>query len=268
MSGISNITSDNGRNFSGIWGPHLSPTEQNSLWFSGFCASWGLIGSDAQLDYYPPACLNTCLGPLGLAATTLVTPGDFKDGSSSLKLDAHTPRVSGSDWIIPWVQNGGRSPQQNLGRPYYLEGETANLKVRYCLADSKDPICKVGLMNSLLVITTLCVVIKTILCVAVISNLSDAPLVTPGDAIESFIIRPDPTTVDKATMSAQDRSDGAVASKKMVPGPRQWRRHWQHLASSIPKRAWFRTYLLCTVVLAIVIWLMSMALGAEPLTNV
>lgn len=269
MSGISNITGGyhsytgyNGQNFSDIWGPDLPLTKQNSLWFSGFCANWGLIGSNAPQSS-APACLNTCLGPLGLTSTKVMEVG----GSGGLKLDASIPRVSDSDWTVSWVQNGNESPQQNLSRPYYLDDELANLKVRYCLAESKDPVCKVGLMNSLLGVTTLCVVIKTVLCVVVISSLSDAPLVTPGDAIESFIVRPDPTSVDKATMSAQDRADGALAPK-MVPGPRQWRRRWTHLASSIPKRAWFRTYLLCTVVLLILLWLMSMALSAEPLTNV
>lgn len=269
MSGISNSTihtSTNNDTYSSIWEPYLPLSEKNSLWFSGFCLSWALIGTSSQ-GYTPPACENWCAGPLGLTEQIFETMsnayGSIETGTT---LDGSAKRPSGNNWTVSWVHNTDESPEQNLSRPWYRDDGLANLDVRYCLVETEDPVCKVGLMTPLLAVTALCVLIKTLLCFVVVTKLSDQPLVTPGDAIESFIIHPDPTTVDKATMSAQDRSRGKFLSE-LAPGPRQWKTQWKYLASGVPKRAWARTYLLCLTVLGAVAGLMSTAISTESLAN-
>lgn len=211
-----------------------------------------------------PACLNSCLGPPGMPPNHGSRPD--LDGKYGLVVAANLSRLSNSDWTVPWVPNGEAAPQQNATRPDYLDANPANLKVRYCLAQSKDSICNVGLMNSLLGITTLCIILKMVLCLIVVVRLSnaaaDAPLVTPGDAIQSFIILPDPTTVDRSTVSAQSRfprceqcqtrhpfhpmtffcqtckgEDPSLLSideRLSDPGPREWTQSWRYLASAVP----------------------------------
>lgn len=273
MSGISNstlYTFSNNNTYASIWEQHLPLSDQNSLWFSGVCLIWGLIGKNSKY-HSPPACQNYCTGPLGLEAliyaeTPPAPPADTYSGDG-MTLDTSASRPSGTSWTVPWIINGGESLTQNLTRPWYKKDGLQNLNVRYCLVEEHDPVCKVGLMNTLFGVTAICVVTKALLCIVVLARLSDKPLVTPGDAIESFILQPDPTTIDKATLSAGDFTDGHLVA--LAPGPRQWKRYWRsfRLASGVPKMAWARTYLLCIVVLSIVAGLLSLATSSESLKN-
>lgn len=281
MSGIfnstENLSNSTNETFSSLWEQYLPLSKQNSLWFSGFCLAWGLLGRESK-GYSPPACANYCAGPLGLkeqVLETLYNTAYIDRYDSGCILDGSASRPSGPSWTIPWLSNsefsihlvdGEFSTRQNLSRARYQDGDLVNVDVRYCLVEEKEPVCKVGLMTPLLCVTVFCVIIKTILCIFVVSKLSDQPLVTPGDAIESFIVLPDPNTVGQATMSAQDRSEGNSISE-LAPGPRQWKMQGRYLASGVPKRAWSQTYFLCFSVLSIVAGLFSMALSTESLGN-
>ncbi|KUI55803.1 hypothetical protein VP1G_03148 [Cytospora mali] len=138
------------------------------------------------------------------------------------------PPSTEQNWTFQW-NSPGKYGYRIGGGPFpdYLSIDLATLNVRYCLAQTQEPIYD--------------------------------PLVTPGDAIESFIVRADPTTLNSCTISGQDIS--------LASGPRQWKRQPRYLASAVPIRAWVRTYLLFAVILVIVGILMKMALDSEPVTR-
>ncbi|KAG8156605.1 hypothetical protein KVR01_013556 [Diaporthe batatas] len=79
------------------------------------------------------------------------------------------------------------------------------LVVKHCMAEpNPDYVCKIGLVPPLLLIVIGCVFVKGCICVAVLSKLRHDSLVTPGDAIASFISQPDPNTARLATLSFAD----------------------------------------------------------------
>lgn len=268
MSNISDslpYASTDNETYSDLWQKYLPTSEQNSLWFTGYCLTWGLVGVNGE-GFSAPACENYCIGPLGLADALLEVEGSTGLYMSGTTLDRKVARPTGSSWTIPWVSDGKWAENQDISRPFYRDDDLADLNVRYCLVEEQEPTCKVGLMTPLLGVTTLCVVLKVILCIVVVAKLSDQPLVTPGDAIESFIVTPDPITLGKATLTAQDCSKKHDASE-FAPGPRQWKKTWRYWASGVPGWAWARTYLLCLIVLGCVGGLMSRAMTSSPLKN-
>ena len=84
---------------------------------------------------------------------------------------------------------------------------------KYCLAQPVIPSCTVELFPGLLYTVIICNIIKAICFICLIFTRFD-PLITMGDAIASFLERPDPTTAGLGAMSARDvRGKWIVAGK-------------------------------------------------------
>ncbi|KAI0012703.1 hypothetical protein F4779DRAFT_625800 [Xylariaceae sp. FL0662B] len=88
-----------------------------------------------------------------------------------------------------------------------LQPGTFDLSIEYCLAEPLDRICHIALSPTLLMGVTICVIVKT--CTAIIVTLAltqrkQRPLVTLGDAMASFIEKPDPVTVGLCTFGQGD----------------------------------------------------------------
>ena len=82
----------------------------------------------------------------------------------------------------------------------------------------------------------------------ILRKLSDDLLVTPGDAIASFIADPDPTTDGMSTLSFQDKRNVLSYLRKHRDGltlsqPREWTRQRKYMGSAIPAATWFLAYL-------------------------
>lgn len=258
MSGISNGYSTNGTNYTTLWDAYVPVSKPNLSWYAGLCSNQINTGyTTSYTNYVTPACKNMCTGPLDLTSYLDGEHALFQivDGTAKLPSTAQ-------NWTFQWTapacelsKSDQFSSKYEPDRPDYLSDDLAILNVRYCLARTQEPVCKVGLMNALLVVTTVCLIVKTGLCILVLSKISDNPLVTVGDAIDSFIIRTDPATLASCTMSGWNTS--------LVPGPRQWNKKQRCMASAVPIWAWVRTYLLLAVILGIVTALMAMTLDAE-----
>ncbi|KAM0808647.1 hypothetical protein AB5N19_08990 [Seiridium cardinale] len=90
---------------------------------------------------------------------------------------------------------------------YGLIPDGSSLTVSYCLAEPVDQVCQVGLSTTLLLAGTLCVFVKTataIVVMLVLGRRGQAPLVTLGDAVASFIERPDSATFGMCMVGQQD----------------------------------------------------------------
>ncbi|KAI0117928.1 hypothetical protein GGR51DRAFT_545815 [Nemania sp. FL0031] len=129
-----------------------------------------------------------------------------------------------------------------------LQQNSFNLSISYCLAEPVENICQIGLSPGLLLGVALCVVAKTITAFVVTTALNrpeHKPLVTLGDAIASFIERPDPVTAGLCTVG-QKQIRAAMRQKDayLVPGPRQWTGPQQTWASAIPVSVWLISYTL------------------------
>ncbi|KAI1370773.1 hypothetical protein F4677DRAFT_457612 [Hypoxylon crocopeplum] len=129
-----------------------------------------------------------------------------------------------------------------------LQPGTFNMSVQYCLVEPLDRVCHIAVSPALLLAVTLCVIFKTctaIVVTVVLSRRNQAPLVTLGDAMESFIERLDPVTAGMSTIGQAEirramRHDKAL----LLPGPRQWQPLRKRRLVVIPISVWATSYLL------------------------
>ncbi|KAK0611889.1 hypothetical protein B0T14DRAFT_531224 [Immersiella caudata] len=132
--------------------------------------------------------------------------------------------------------------------------ELHNMKAEYCMSELWTAPCRVEVDNALLTTVTILCVAKCILCIIVLVTAPrSTPLITPGDAIESFITQPDPSTAGMCTFNCGDfdqkqRQWGEVAAFRWVPGARPWGQTKLKISRrsifSVPKGIWVWSYLL------------------------
>jgi hypothetical protein len=264
------------KTFSSIWEPYFgnaSMSQPNSLWFSSTCYKRAaLVGT-----WFPGGCSNSCTGPLGISW-------------GMDKALINETEVKSSDWEFPWLRAGhsistlrSRStwgqvvdnnitwgisdaelwPNKCIGipRPSYRKSSANNVRVQYCLAEPLEPGCKVVLSNTLLLVVTICVFIKLILCICVVFALRDDPLVTPGDAVASFIIVPDPATVGRCAAALLDIQ--YCPRRK----PLQWQARSKRLINTISPGNWIINYVFFVLILVVLGIVMKGAFYSYPLSN-
>jgi hypothetical protein len=122
-----------------------------------------------------------------------------------------------------------------------------DLTVDHCLVEPVDRVCYVGLSNTLLLAVTICVLTKTITAVVVTITLgryNQEPLVTLGDAIASFIRRPDSTRGMCTIGQMEMRRSHNYAT---LAGPRRWQGSAHRLWNTIPRATWIWSYVLFSI---------------------
>lgn len=112
--------------------------------------------------------------------------------------------------------------------------------VQYCLSEKIESECTIRWSLEIGIIVLVLNLFKAILMVCTLLGIEEEPLMAMGDAIASFLRRPDPTTVNMCLASRTD----VMAEHNFSAGPRRWAGktyRWRHSASR-SRRAF--TYLL------------------------
>ena len=120
------------------------------------------------------------------------------------------------------------------------------MKAEYCLSESWTAPCRVEVDNTLLFVVVLICSIKLGLCVIIlITARGPTPLITPGDAIESFITKPDATTAGMCAFRPRDL-DNAKKGYQWIPSARQWTTEKKSRRSlfAVPRSIWIWSYML------------------------
>jgi len=81
--------------------------------------------------------------------------------------------------------------------------ESAPRGIEYCLSQQVPEVCKVGFTVYIMLIVVICNLLKVATMIASFWVLDDTPLVTIGDALSSFLEKPDETTKDRCLMEAR-----------------------------------------------------------------
>lgn len=115
----------------------------------------------------------------------------------------------------------------------------------------------------LFLVVTVCIFIKLVLCMIVVWALRDDLLVTPGDAIASFIIIADPTTVGRYAAAIPD-----VRFHPSERKPLQWQGCSKRLSHTIPPGNWITNYAFFLILLIILGTLMDHAFKEYPSSTV
>ncbi|KAI0451961.1 hypothetical protein F5B21DRAFT_485209 [Xylaria acuta] len=197
------------------WGQYIPFDRLNSLWFSANC-SMTAHGQFAHGLVTLHSCWRTLGANQDIDGHLTVTPNEWSIDflANHVRTDAFVGSYSNGQVVYGWPF----APQQAWD--INIRPGQDHLDVGYCLAERLEGQCGVGFSNLLFLIVTLCVLAKTVMCVAVIVVLrNQRSLVTIGDAVESFISRPDPHTQGLGLLT-----DRALQSKRSeIPiGPVSW----------------------------------------------
>ena len=82
-------------------------------------------------------------------------------------------------------------------------------RVKYCLSEPTEELCKLSFSVTLLTIVSVISVFKAIMMLAVAFWVPETPIMTTGDAITSFMNRPDPYTENMCMASKRLMADNA-----------------------------------------------------------
>ena len=103
-----------------------------------------------------------------------------------------------SSWVPSWDDAiCNITPQNNT---WLLFTDAGDVSVDYCLADATAARCEVSVSTCLLIVVVICNVLKLLVLFYLVTSKAK-PLVTIGDAIESFLLRPDSTTKNLTLLS-------------------------------------------------------------------
>ncbi|KAI0550631.1 hypothetical protein F4679DRAFT_199840 [Xylaria curta] len=239
-------------NLTSLWDPHIPLNETNPLWFSAECST------TKSRDYlYTLGCHNNCARALGLDYVDI--PKDYSVPSSN-------------EWSFSFHRSESYLPIE-----YGYSSEFGNFTVSYCLADPLPGNCKVVLSNYLLLTIIICIFLKVVTCIVILWKLQHRSLVTLGDVIESFVMKPDQQTVGLGTLDIFDCRRFENESPRIWPEegdpaltttitPRSWHRKNKRLTRILPAVVWARTYGYLTLMVALVTFIMAEAFVSNSYT--
>lgn len=144
------------------------------------------------------------------------------------------------NWIIDWHARAWPSGATLLNE---------TLTVEYCLSERVNRVCRVRVNK--MIFLTVCIIAlgKSYLCITVLHHVwQTQPLATIGDAVDSFIRRPDRTTRGMCTFGQRDfsRKAGWKAwrnrTREWTAGPRRWETRHRRWGDAVRVLDWLTAY--------------------------
>jgi len=123
------------------------------------------------------------------------------------------------------------------GTDYSLDGS-----IKYCLAEKANTPCRLGVSLPIMAIVLGCNVVKTVCFImTLLIGGSMYPLVTNGDAVQSFLLRPDSSLQGRCLASKSDVDNKHFWSGQ--PLPRPWRSKRRPWAAGATISFWLATFI-------------------------
>ncbi|CAJ0541351.1 Ff.00g080070.m01.CDS01 [Fusarium sp. VM40] len=134
-------------------------------------------------------------------------------------------------------------------RDYFYRPAYQDMQVQYCLSERFQAPCRLTVSNPLLLVVCIMCIFKTLLCILVLvvglrlQKDDSSPLITPGDAIASFIVRPDLETKGMCTLNRSDLTEIRMHAQPALinssPKIRQWHLSAKRrLSAGVPRHIW------------------------------
>ncbi|KAF5986184.1 hypothetical protein FCOIX_1672 [Fusarium coicis] len=185
-----------------------------------------------------------------------------------------------------WDMQGTRNifdPQSGaiITDPRVFKTKYRVMQVDRCYSEKYEAPCRLSIANSLLLIVCLMCLFKTVLCLLVLKLRvwgDENPLMTPGDAIASFISRPDEETRGMCTLTMEDLRKTAKPTPtrlgemnqnyKWLQGPRQWQNNSpRRFGKAVPRNIWVLSSLLIGSSLIVASVMLSIAINGQSLSD-
>ncbi|KAI1486567.1 hypothetical protein F5X96DRAFT_681907 [Biscogniauxia mediterranea] len=253
-------------NETAFWDRYVPADSANSLFFDAQCAMVAQYTNDQGT-----LCSNDCIYALG----GRVRRADYYNDGWAYPFFAPDDTTTLDVVNRSLVETPGQQrPVDNLYNMTTsgLQPGTYNVSVSYCLVEPMENICHIAISPVLLASVTACVIAKTVAAVVVtvvLGRRNQDPLVTLGDAVASFIERPDRVTAGLCTVGQADIRRAMRSRRAFVlPGPRPWRTPpSRRRAAAVPAPVWLTSYLLFAAGIAICAGLFHSAFDTNGLTG-
>ncbi|KAM0343801.1 hypothetical protein ACHAPU_008230 [Fusarium lateritium] len=164
--------------------------------------------------------------------------------------------------------------------PLYFSTKHRLMQIDHCVTERFQAPCRLSVANSLLLIVCVMCTMKCVLCFLVLKLRvwgNENPLMTPGDAIASFIARPDEETKGMCTLSLGDMKNSNKQPPgigdmnrdyKWLQGPRQWHAgSTRRFGKAVPLSIWITSFLLIGSSLIVAAIMLSIAIRGQPLSQ-
>ena len=204
-------------------------------------STWNRLGNDACIQaYFKPYIIGygdviAMTSKLNATVPLLLARQDT---------DFSTSEIATQDWMcsaFPYIscdvnQLRAQASSWTLNDTVYLSSDdlySQQYQVDYCLSQPVGEQCKVQLSLVIIALVIVCNAIKLCCMLVILWKKQSTPLVTIGDAIESFMLEKDPTTRDMCWANRK-----TFTSQKWEPSARPWlrQRHFWFASASI--RRW------------------------------
>ena len=141
------------------------------------------------------------------------------------------------------------------------------LEALYCLVEPIKEACGVRVSNVALLVSWIFTALKALVCLGVVIKFRhENPLVTPGEAIDSFINAPDALTVGLCWVGASgDEEPWDERLRQRGTGMKEWRSKARKLGCAVPRGLWISSYVLFAAFLGIGIGLLGEGSRRQPM---
>ncbi|KAF5968617.1 hypothetical protein FBULB1_10647 [Fusarium bulbicola] len=141
------------------------------------------------------------------------------------------------------------------------------MKVDYCLSEKFQAPCRLSIANPLLLIVCIMCITKCLLCSYTLKVRCwsiEEPLMTVGDAIASFIAKPDTCTTGMCTLNTEDLHM-RLDPDKALGSSRAWKKKQMVAGNAVNPGTWILSYMLIGSLLFLSGLLLAPALQTQSL---
>lgn len=163
------------------------------------------------------------------------------------------------DWLQYRIKLDTNTSTIPLGPDDLFRPNLPPLEVMYCLSEPFVADCELWVQNTPLLAVSVFCLVKSAVCLTTILLLrQDNPMATLGDAIESFISEPDPSTSNMCWASRRPgphrkRWHFQLRPPPWIRGPRRWKTRKRRLEAVVPEYIWVFTFGISLVLICIAI---------------
>lgn len=183
---------------------------------------------------------------------------------------ARIPYYSGTILESFYTEINDLNDTLTVSSSFDLHAQIPDMLVDRCLSKVTKSPCKILVANKLLLIVCIMCCFKCFLCMFTLLNLrfmnNEEPLMTPGDAIASFIARPGADSKGMCTLGSQ-RQDACAQDTPYsnLEGLSPWQRTKRTSGKSIPWNIWILSFLFTGSCLAIGLAMCILATCDQPM---
>ena len=176
----------------------IATTLQNSI------SNLTMLNTTRCANIYATDYVSNYLNVLVVTTNATSNPGSILAGYqyyyAPSSLGDFSSEVRDWDWICNGVPNCAKGP---FASPFTVEGTEGGYLISHCLAQPTQPQCTVQIFPQLLIIVIVFNALKAIFFIILLMKRNFTPLMTIGDAITSFMTKPDPNSLLSGPYSSE-----------------------------------------------------------------